>query len=85
MSQILGDSLIGVSFFRNVMATVMVFALPPWIKGMGVYNTFILLGCLAVTINGLVILFLIWGKYWRIKTKERYNRYAQKQVEIRAG
>lgn len=77
--KILGDTLVGISFVRNSIATALIFALPAWIDGMGVYDTFVLLSCLAVVIYSSVILFVIWGKKWRVRTASRYFAYAQRQ------
>lgn len=52
-------------------------------ESMGVYNMFVLLGCLAVVVNASYVLFLIWGKRWRGMTAERYHVYALQQLESR--
>lgn len=73
----------GVSFVRNAIATALIFAIPPWMDGMGVYNMFILLGCLAILVNSPYVLFLIWGKKWRGMTANRYRFYAERQAKGR--
>lgn len=77
--QILPDSLVGVAFVRNIMATALVFALAPWLDGMGIYNAFVLFGCLAVAFSLSAVPMLIWGKRWRARRAERYRWYAGRQ------
>ncbi|KAJ5771134.1 uncharacterized protein N7511_003185 [Penicillium nucicola] len=70
-NKILGTALIGVSFAQYMVATIIIFALDPWINGMGLYNTFTVIGCLAIGCNLLCIPMILFGKKWRISCKER--------------
>jgi len=83
-TEILPDALIGVAFVRNIMAMILVFVVQPWFNGMGVYNAFVLLGCISVAFSLTGIPMYIWGKRYRIKCADRYRYYAGKQFVIRS-
>jgi hypothetical protein len=78
-TQILGDALTSVVFVRNIISTGLVFAITPWIAGMGVYNMFVLLGCLSIGVALTSVPLMIWGRKWRIKFAGRYEYFAAKQ------
>ncbi|KAJ5818113.1 hypothetical protein N7474_003704 [Penicillium riverlandense] len=82
-SKIIGDGFVGVTFVRNLLATIFVFAIPAWEDGMGAYNMFVLLGCLAVLVVATYVPMLIWGKKWRRQYASRYEFYARRQYETR--
>ena len=77
--QILGDALTSVVFVRNIISTGLVFAITPWIAGMGVYNMFVLLGCLSIAVALTCVPLIIWGRKWRAQLTGRYESYAMKQ------
>jgi hypothetical protein len=81
---ILPDALIGVAFVRNIMAMILVFVITPWFNGMGVYNAFVLLGCISVAFSLTAIPMYIWGKDLRRKRTAKYRYYAQKQFAVRS-
>ncbi|GME65696.1 MFS transporter [Neofusicoccum parvum] len=74
---IIGDALVGVAFVRNGLATVMVFALTPWVEGLGLQGLFLSVGCLALAINLTTIPIIIWGKTLRQATANRYHLLAR--------
>ncbi|ETI25008.1 hypothetical protein G647_04378 [Cladophialophora carrionii CBS 160.54] len=76
---ILGDALTGVVFVRNIISTGLVFAVTPWIAGMGVYDMFVLLGCLSVAVALTCIPLIVWGRAWRARLAGRYEHFAAKQ------
>ncbi|KAJ9497316.1 hypothetical protein H2202_007120 [Exophiala xenobiotica] len=76
---ILGDALTGVVFVRNIISTALVFAITPWIEGRGVYNMFVLLGCLSIAVALTVVPLIIWGRTWRAKLAGRYEYFVAKQ------
>ncbi|KAI1625939.1 serine/threonine kinase 16 [Exophiala viscosa] len=76
-SEILGDALIGVTFVRNIIAAGIVFATGPWIDSLGLYNTFVSLGCLSLFFTLLAVPMIIWGKKMRIMCKDRYEAYSK--------
>lgn len=81
--KIIGSALTGVNFVQYMFATIVVFALDPWIAGMGLQNTFILIGCLALLINLLCIPLIWFGKRWRVASKERYEKIAARTLHER--
>jgi hypothetical protein len=83
-TEILPDALIGVAFVRNIMAMILVFVIQPWFDGMGVYNAFVLLGCISVAFSLTAIPMYIWGKKARVACAPRYRYYAGKQFIVRA-
>lgn len=82
--EILPDALIGVAFIRNIMATILVFVIQPWFNGMGVYDSFVLLGCLSVLFSLFAVPIYVFGKRFRWRCAERYRYYASKQFVIRS-
>ncbi|KAB8261412.1 major facilitator superfamily domain-containing protein [Aspergillus pseudonomiae] len=76
---ILGDALIAIVFIRNGFAMVVRFAFTPWITGMGIENTFILISMLALVTVTLPILLMVYGKRARASTAEKYRKYAARQ------
>lgn len=64
---------------RNATATVIVFALTPWIAAQGLYNFFVTLTCMAIALI-LPIIPMIWfGKAARRATAGRYKKFAMLQ------
>ena len=55
------------------------FAFTPWITGMGIENTFILISMLALVTVTLPILLMVYGKRARASTAEKYRKYAARQ------
>ncbi|KAJ4410522.1 hypothetical protein N0V91_002009 [Didymella pomorum] len=82
-TDIIADAVVGVTFTRNVISTVFVFALTPWVTRVGLQNvmlTFALITILALASTGLFIKF---GKQWRAKTAQRYRVFSQRQMDTR--
>lgn len=76
LSQIIGPCLVGVSFMRNGLATVMIFCFAPWVNGVGFQNTFIMCACIAAASFATVIPMIVWGKSMRVKTAVKYRKAA---------
>ncbi|KAJ5373487.1 major facilitator superfamily domain-containing protein [Penicillium concentricum] len=76
-TNIVADSVAGVTFIRNIFATIFVFALTPWATAVGIANVFLTMGILLsiVLIPG-TIAFLYYGKSIRRWTTGRYHRYS---------
>ncbi|KAF2010110.1 MFS general substrate transporter [Aaosphaeria arxii CBS 175.79] len=84
-TQIVGDAMVGVTFIRNLCSTIMIFAKTPWIAGIGLQNTFIMIGVILASIlfgNGFLVYY---GKYFRYKYRATYQKYAMKQFEPRVN
>ncbi|KAJ5176699.1 uncharacterized protein N7482_002576 [Penicillium canariense] len=76
---ILGDALIAVVFVRNGFAMIIRFAFTDWIAGMGIENTFILIGAIAFITAVLPALLMVYGKRARVKTTSKYRKFASRQ------
>ncbi|KAM5350334.1 hypothetical protein ACJ41O_006839 [Fusarium nematophilum] len=76
---ILGPALTGVVFIRNIIATGLVFAVSPWMAGMGVYNMFVLLGCIAVVIAFTCVPLIFWGRRFRAQLAPKYDYFIDQQ------
>ncbi|OQE36331.1 hypothetical protein PENCOP_c012G03271 [Penicillium coprophilum] len=76
-TNIVADSLAGVTFLRNLFATIFVFAVTPWTAAVGIGNVFLTIGVLMsiILIPG-TIAFLYYGKRIRHWTTDRYHRYS---------
>lgn len=61
---------------RNAIATVIVFALTPWIEGIGLRNMFISVGCLSFGICLTTVPMMVYGKKMRAITRDAYFRMA---------
>lgn len=77
--QILGDALVGVVFVRNAISTGLIFAIPPWIGTMGVYDMFVVCAVLAAVIALTCVPLIIWGREWRIALARKYQKFAERQ------
>jgi hypothetical protein len=71
-------------FVRNGLAMVIRFSFTDWIYGMGIQNTFILIGVIALVTAILPAVLVIYGKRARAKTAEKYRVYASRQQVARA-
>ncbi|KAJ4315296.1 hypothetical protein N0V84_008452 [Fusarium piperis] len=76
---ILGPALTAVVFVRNIIATGLVFAVSPWMAGMGVYDMFVLLGCIAAAIALTCVPLMIWGRKFRAKLAPKYDYFIDQQ------
>lgn len=81
--QIIGDALVALTFSRNTLSTIFVFALTPWIAGVGFANVFNTIGAIGFA-DLLFSVVLIWkGKEWRFLNARRYKHYAARQFDPR--
>ncbi|KAK0813944.1 hypothetical protein LTR75_004399 [Friedmanniomyces endolithicus] len=74
-AEVIGDALVSVTFVRNGLAAVVVFALTPWINSLGLYNTFVCASVLAWAVYLLTLPMLIWGRKWRVLTAASYRQH----------
>lgn len=83
--QILGDALIAVVLIRNGISMIIKFAFTPWIRGMGIQNTFVLAAMVALVTLLMPIPLMVWGKRARVRTARKYRRYALRQPGQEVG
>ncbi|RMD43232.1 hypothetical protein DV735_g1935, partial [Chaetothyriales sp. CBS 134920] len=80
---IVGDSLVGIVFSRNLFSVVVLFTITPWINGMGIQNLHILTASVMFVILCIPVALLKYGKAARLWTRNRYSRYALRQPTSR--
>ncbi|KAL3482858.1 major facilitator superfamily domain-containing protein [Aspergillus germanicus] len=76
---ILADALIAVVFIRNGFAATIRFAFTDWLAAMGIRDTFILIGVIALVSGALPVPLLLYGKRARVWTAQRYKVFAGRQ------
>lgn len=81
---IVGNALVGVVFTRNAVSVVVLFALGPWISGMGLRDLHILIAVLCFAILLIPVPLIIWGKKARIASAKAYEKIALKQPTHRS-
>ncbi|KAJ5658525.1 Major facilitator superfamily domain general substrate transporter [Penicillium longicatenatum] len=81
---ILGDALIAVVFVRNGLAMIIRFCFTFWVAGMGLQNTFILIGVIAFATAIMPILMIVYGKKSRARSSANYQKFASRQRAQRA-
>ncbi|KAJ5345209.1 hypothetical protein N7452_003213 [Penicillium brevicompactum] len=82
-TEIIADSVVGVTFIRNLISTIFIFALQPWCDSVGLswfYVTFGLISTLVLLGN---LGFIYYGKKLRAKLAGTYHHYSQKQLGTR--
>jgi len=82
-TDIVGDSLVSITFTRNVVSTIFVFALTPWIDGVGITNVFVMITVIGIAVLLLVFLFIYKGKAFRRWTAAKYYYYSERQFDSR--
>lgn len=81
----MGDAFVAVAMVRNLLAMALVFAVPPWLRNMGTYDMFTLLGCLSLSLSITTAVMVIWGKKWRKVCADLYRYYATSQYSPRSA
>lgn len=54
--------MVSITVTRNIVATAFVFAIGPWIDGIGMKNVFTMLGVLMTVILLSVFIFIFYGR-----------------------
>jgi hypothetical protein len=75
--------MVSITVTRNIVATAFVFAIGPWVDGIGMKNVFVMLGVLMTVILLSVFIFIFNGKKFRVKGAARYRFFAGEQFECR--
>ncbi|ROW13050.1 hypothetical protein VPNG_05957 [Cytospora leucostoma] len=82
-NEIIGDALVALTFSRNTLSTVFVFAMTPWIAKVGISNVFNTIGAIGLVVLLFAFAFLWKGKQWRYQNARRYKHFAAKQFDPR--
>ncbi|KAL4987420.1 major facilitator superfamily domain-containing protein [Aspergillus falconensis] len=76
-TDIIADSMIALTFIRNVISTMFVFALQPWVDRVGLNWFYVTFGLITMLVMMGNLVFICFGKKLRIKMAGRYRRFAQ--------
>ncbi|VUC33661.1 unnamed protein product [Clonostachys rosea] len=79
IAQIIGSALTSVVFVRNAIATALVFAITPWMETMGVYDMFVVIGCIATGVALTSVPVIIWGRRFRVQLADKYAHFIDQQ------
>lgn len=71
------------TFSRNTLSTIFVFAMTPWINAVGISNVFNTIGAIGLAVLLFAFAFIWKGKVWRFKNAGRYRYFAARQFEPR--
>ncbi|KAF2853432.1 MFS general substrate transporter [Plenodomus tracheiphilus IPT5] len=83
-TDIIADSVVGVTFMRNVLATTFVFATTPWVERVGLHYAMLTFAMITALLLGVGTVGLIfYGKRLRTLTIGRYRVYAKRQMDTR--
>ncbi|CAG8886254.1 unnamed protein product [Penicillium egyptiacum] len=78
-TEILGDAMVGITFFRNLPSMVLPFFLLSWIHRMGLLNVYIIVAVLSTAIFMITLIFIYYGKKIRAASANRYRWFASRQ------
>lgn len=70
-----GEVVTTIILIRNIIGFGITFGVQPWIDGMGLQNTFLIMGSMSFAITGFSLFFIWKGKSVRKMTKDRYLSY----------
>ncbi|UPK89936.1 hypothetical protein LCI18_000871 [Fusarium solani-melongenae] len=83
LQDIIGDALVGVTIVRNTFSTIFIFAVDPWVHAMGIKWVIITIVLIATGILSLTGVFIRYGKIFRARTAQTYQRYSLLQYKER--
>jgi hypothetical protein len=66
-----------VTYTRNVISTILVFALQPWVDRVGLKWFYVTFGLITLVVMMGNLLFVYFGKSFRIRSAGRYGRFAR--------
>ncbi|KAH3667949.1 hypothetical protein OGAPHI_001703 [Ogataea philodendri] len=74
------EAMVFMLFIRNMIGMSFTFAIQPWLDACGIVTTTWLMFMLSMVFNFSCLLFIIWGKKFRIWTKNYYVKYSDPHV-----
>jgi len=74
-TDIIADSVIGVTFVRNAILTMFIFVLQPWTNRVGLTWVYVTFGLITTVILVGNLGFIYFGKKFRIRTAGRYQSF----------
>lgn len=81
--QIIADSIVGLTFMRNLISTMFVFALAPWVARVGLTWFYVTFGLIVTVIMLGNLLFIYFGKRFRARAAGRYRYFSSQKSGIR--
>lgn len=75
----ISKTMVAILFVRNIMGTVFNWAFQYWLDAMGIINFTITMAALCLAVNGVAIIFIIWGKRFRKATSGTYLAAVDKE------
>ncbi|THV55828.1 hypothetical protein BGAL_0003g00700 [Botrytis galanthina] len=80
-TDIIADSIMGVTFVRNAILTMFIFVLQPWTDSVGLTWVYVTFGLITTVVLGGNIVFIYFGKKFRMKTAARYAGFSDRKPE----
>ena len=81
--QIIADSVVGVTFIRNLISTIFVFALQPWCDRVGLAWFYVTFGLISTVVLLGNFIFVYFGKKFRARVAGRYYHYSAEKSGLR--
>ncbi|KAJ5649954.1 uncharacterized protein N7484_003677, partial [Penicillium longicatenatum] len=81
-TDIIADSIVGVTFIRNLISTLFVFALSPWVDQVGLTWFYVTFGLISTVILLGNFIFIYFGKKFRVMTAGRYREFSQEKFVL---
>ncbi|KAJ5689554.1 hypothetical protein N7462_003946 [Penicillium macrosclerotiorum] len=79
-TDIIADSIVGVTFIRNLISTIFVFALAPWVNRVGLTWFYVTFGLIVTVIMLGNIVFIYFGKMFRARVASRYRHFSAQRL-----
>ncbi|KXG51835.1 Major facilitator superfamily domain, general substrate transporter [Penicillium griseofulvum] len=79
-TDIIADSVVGVTFIRNLISTIFVFALVPWVDRVGLTWFFVTFGLIATIIMLGNVIFIYFGKSFRVRFAGKYRSFSAQRL-----
>lgn len=73
-----GDAIVSVVLIRNLVGFAFGYGVTPWIENQGLFNTFLVVGILALVFWSFCIPIIYFGKRVRRRTAKSYQEYLSK-------
>ncbi|KAJ5461282.1 Major facilitator superfamily domaingeneral substrate transporter [Penicillium daleae] len=75
-TDIIADSIVGLTFIRNLISTIFVFALAPWVDRVGLTWFYVTFGLITTFIMLGNIIFIYFGKSFRVRSARKYRYFS---------
>ncbi|KAJ5285933.1 hypothetical protein N7524_001239 [Penicillium chrysogenum] len=84
-TDIIADSVLGVTFVRNLISTIFIFAQTPWVDRVGLSWFYVTFGLISTVVLLGNLFFVYYGKMLRAKLASTYHHYSKKQLRSRSN